>query len=397
MQDTTPPSSNNNNGKRKRLLLGLAGIFLLAGAAYGVYWSEIGRYRQSTDDAYVAGNIVQIMPQVTGTVVSIQADETHLVRQGQPVITLDSTDAAVSLEQSKAELADAVRQVRQLYENVGQARANINLRKAELLKAQDDLQHRKDLLTAHAIPAEEVQHAQRSFDAAEAALRLAEHQLAAANAMVENTTFARHPILERAKTKVREAYLASRRTTLVSPVTGYVAKRSVQLGQRVTPEKSLMAIVPLNDIWVDANFKEVQLKDVRIGQDVTLASDFYGDDVRYHGKVLGISAGTGSTFTLLPPQNATGNWIKIVQRIPVRIALDGKELAQHPLRIGLSMRVVIDTHNTGGGVLAELPATQPAYATTAFNNELAPAEAVINQIIRANAGDTPDISAAGAH
>ena len=387
----TPESGGGKPGaSRRRLrrlaLASLATVLALAAAVYAVHWVVFSRFHESTDDAYVAGNQVALMPQVAGTVTAILADDTQQVRQGQTVVTLSEADAKLALEQAEAGLADAVRQVRQLFQNAAQQKANVNVRKAELKKAQEDLDRRQALIGKRLVSAEEVQHARTALETAQAALVLAEHQSTAADVLVENTTLEHHPMVEQAKAKVRDAYLALVRTYIPAPVSGYVAKRSVQVGQHVTPGTPLMAIVPLQGVWVDANFKEGQLSDVRIGQPANLTSDLYGGDVVYHGKVLGLSAGTGSAFSLLPPQNATGNWIKVVQRVPVRIALDAQELARHPLRIGLSMNVEIDTHDKSGPVLAQGATPEPVYATPVFDAQAAPAEAVIRAIIAANGG-----------
>jgi membrane fusion protein (multidrug efflux system) len=318
--------------------------------------------------------------------VSIGGDDTDLVQQGQPIVVLDKADATTALEQAEAQLGETVRQVRQLFENTAEFKANVTLRQAEVVKAQDDLNRRAVLMKKGLISSEDYQHAQVALAVAQATLNYAQRQLASATVLVDNTEIANHPAVKQAEAKVKAAYLTLRRTRIPAPVSGYIAKRSVQLGERVSPGESLMAIVPLDQVWVDANFKEAQLKHVRIGQPVTLTADFYGGTVTYHGKVVGLGAGTGSAFSLLPPQNATGNWIKVVQRIPVRIALAPELLVKYPLRIGLSMQVTVDTHDRSGPVLAELPKAGSAYATSAFTTQEESSRNLIDKIVNTNAG-----------
>ncbi|QJR10510.1 Multidrug export protein EmrA [Usitatibacter rugosus] len=333
---------------RKKLLLAVIGAFVIGAGAYGAYWSTHLRNTETTDNAYVNGNVVQITSQVPGTVVSIAADDTDFVKAGTTLVQLDTADSKVALDEAESQLAMTVRQVRNLYATSGQLSANVSQRTAELSRAQDDLKRREDLAASGFISKEALQHERTTLQAADAAATAAKQQLAAHRALVDNTTIENHPDVRNAAAKVREAYLAYSRTALAAPVSGYVAKRGVQLGQRVAPGAPLMAVVPLDDVWVDANFKEGQLKSMRVGQPVTLSADLYGNKLEYHGKVMGFGAGTGGAFALLPAQNASGNWIKIVQRVPVRIALDRNELAKHPLQVGLSMEAKVDTHDQGG-------------------------------------------------
>ena len=373
-----------NNGKRKRMMTLLVIVILIAAIAYGLYYFLVARFHESTDDAYVNGNVVQITPQVTGTVIAVNADDTQTVKAGDPVVVLDPADARVALEQSEANLGQVVRQVRGLFADDNQYQAQVEVRESDLSRAQDDLRRRMLVAQTGAVSQEEISHARDAVTSAQAALDAAKQQLASNRALTANTTITDHPNVEAAAAKVRDAYLASARNTLPAPVTGYVAKRSVQVGQRVSPGNPLMAIVPLNGVWVDANFKEVQLKHMRIGQPVELTADVYGSSVVFHGKVVGFSAGTGSAFSLLPAQNATGNWIKVVQRLPVRIALDPQELAQHPLRIGLSMNADVSIKDENGGQLGEAPNT--VYQTNVFDKYGDQADAEIARIIAENAG-----------
>jgi membrane fusion protein (multidrug efflux system) len=391
---STPLPSRAPNHRRRRVLAALAAIFVVAGAAAAGWWWLDGRWYETTDDAYVRGNLVQLMPQIAGIVVSINADDTALVRAGDPVVVLDQADTQTALDQAKAALAQTVRGVRELYANTAALRATVELRRAEWRRARDDLQRRSGVPDARAVAEEDLKHAQAQVETTAAALQAAEQQLAASEAMVSRTTIATHPNVKQAAAKLGEAYLAAHRASVVAPVTGYVAKRSVQVGQQVAPGTPLLAIVPLTDLWVDANFKETQLQHVRISQHVTLSADLYGGAVTYRGTVIGLAPGTGSTFSLLPPQNATGNWIKIVQRLPVRIRLDAQEVAAHPLRVGLSMNVSIDTHDRSGPVLAEAPSAQPAATTRAYERALPEAQRMEREIIQANLGERDRISPA---
>jgi membrane fusion protein (multidrug efflux system) len=397
----TPKSETApRNGKRQRMLLIAAAVFVLAALGYGAYWAKYLRNFELTDDAYVQGNLVQITPQVAGTVVAVNADDTDFVKAGQTLVTLDHADAKVALEQAQAALAQTVREVRSLYvtnttwaANIAQREADVTRANADLARAQDDLARRQSLADSGAVSGEEMNHAQTGVSnaraalaAAQAALTAARQQLATNQSLTEGTSIEKHPNVERGAAKVREAYLAYARTELPSPVSGYVAKRTVQLGQRVAAGTALMSIVPLDEVWVDANFKEVQLRRMRIGQPVRLTADAYGSAVHYDGKIVGLGVGTGGAFALLPAQNATGNWIKVVQRVPVRIALDPKELAEHPLRVGLSMEVDVDVTDTSGARLAEAPRGSAAYTTNAFSHDAEEADTLVRKTIAENLG-----------
>jgi membrane fusion protein (multidrug efflux system) len=378
--------SNTVSPKNRRwlLLLIFSGTFLLIGAAYTLYWANVLRYRQTTDDAYVNGNIVQITPQVSGTVISIGADDTQFVKAGQPLVKLDPADAKVALDQSEAQLARTVREVRNLFATSAQLRATVEMRQSDLAMAQKDLARRERLGNSGAISTEELQHARDALRSAQAALLSAQQQLAGNQARIDGTTLENHPDVRNASAAVRNAYLGYSRTVIPAPVSGFVARRAVQLGQRVAPGAPLMSVVPLDQVWVDANFKEPQLANMRVGQPVTLTADLYGGTLRYHGKVVGFGAGTGSAFSLLPAQNATGNWIKIVQRVPVRIALDAQEMAEHPLQIGLSMKVEVAVRDSGGARLPQVAQNAPAYATDVFHSVDEAADARVQEIIAAN-------------
>jgi membrane fusion protein (multidrug efflux system) len=384
---SAPPSPQDLAAQRRtrtRWLVFAIAVFVLVGAGYTIFWSTVLRHRESTDDAYVNGNIVQITPQIAGTVTGIAVDDTQFVQAGQALVRLDQADARIALDQAEAQLAKTVREVRTLIATSAQLAAAVRVREADLATAQKDFARRERLVASGAISGEELQHAREGLRAAEAALSSARQQLAANQARVEGTTIAEHPDVRAAAAMLRGAFVAFERTVIPAPVAGYVARRSVQLGQRVSPGTPLMAVVPLDQVWVDANFKESQLARMQVGQPVKLYADVYGDSAPFRGTIAGIGAGTGSAFALLPAQNATGNWIKIVQRVPVRIALDPRELAKRPLKVGLSMRARVDLSNSrdeGGPALGR---ATPAYSTDAFGSVDALADARVDAILVAN-------------
>jgi len=381
-----PQQPAKKKGKRKGLLLLLTLLFVLIAVAYGIYWFLVLRHYEETDDAYVAGNQVQIMAQVSGSVTKVWAENTDFVKKGDVLVTLDPTDAQQAFEKAQTALASSVRQTRQLMINSKQLQANIELRKTDLAQAETDLQRRIPLGTANLIGREELQHARDAVASAQAQLDVAVQQYNANQAMILNTQLEDQPAVQQAATQVRDAWLALQRTKIVSPMTGYVSRRSVQPGAQISPTTPLMAVVPATRLWVDANFKETQLAHMRIGQPVTVISDIYGDDVEYKGKVVGLDMGTGSAFSLLPAQNATGNWIKVVQRLPVRVELDEQQLAKHPLRIGLSTLVKVNTSQRDGKMLATQVRSTPAYESNAREISLGPVNALIDGIVKANAG-----------
>ncbi|AND70313.1 multidrug transporter [Dyella thiooxydans] len=382
-QAATPAKpANNRRGLFLRLLLV---VIVLAGIGWTVWYFVDGRWYEATDDAYVNGNIVQITPQIPGTVVTIGADDGDLVHAGDVLVKLDKSNAEVALAEAKANLANTVRKVRGLYNNVAGAQADVAARKVAVDKARADFARRKDLVKSGAISAEELAHARDALAAAESALTNAEQLYQTNKVLVDDTVVASHPDVQAAAAKLRAAYLDDLRTTIVAPVDGYVAKRSVQLGQRVAPGAPMMAVVPLHQVWIDANFKETQLTHMRIGQPVEITTDLYGDDVVYKGKVQSLGVGTGSAFSLLPAQNATGNWIKIVQRVPVRVVFtDPKQLDAHPLRIGLSSDVEVGLHDQKGPMLAQQAPAAPILNTDVYEKQLAQADDLIARIIHAN-------------
>ena len=380
------PSVSNKKKKRKSVLIVLALIFVLIGIAWGVYWFLVLRYFQETDDAYVAGNQVQVMAQVSGSVNKVWFEDTDYVKKGDVLVSLDKTDAEQAFEKAQTALATSVRQTHQLMINGKQYEASITLQQTALAQAQADLKRREPLGAANLIGREELQHARDAVATAKAQLDVAVQQYNANQAMILNTTLENQPAVQQSAAELRDAWLALQRTDIRSPMDGYVSRRSVQVGSQISTSTPLLAVVPATNLWVDANFKETQLAGVRIGQPATVVADIYGDDVVYHGKVAGLDMGTGSAFSLLPAQNATGNWIKVVQRLPVRIELNQDDIARHPLRIGLSTLVKIDTTSKEGITLANSVRQQAAYSSNALAIDLAPVNKLITDIVRANAG-----------
>jgi membrane fusion protein, multidrug efflux system len=377
---SAPPQTSN---KRRRGLKILAAVAVIAGAAYGGYWFLDARYYESTDDAYVDGDLVEITSEVPGTVIVLSADDTQGVRRGQTLLELDPADAKVAMSNAEARLAGAVREVRTLFATAEQLRAQIADREIALKRAQEDYHRRTSLLEDGAVSSEELSHTQDSVAQIQADLTEAREQLKATTVRIDRTTVETHPEVLAAEAAVRDAALAFRRTRIYAPVAGEVARRSVQIGERVAPGTPLMAVVPLADVWIDANFKEVQLEDMRVGQPVEVTSDVYGHRVKYHGKLVGLAAGSGNAFALLPAQNASGNWIKIVQRVPVRVLLDPRQLQAHPLRVGLSTTVTVDIHDTSGPSIGSQVRSEPIPAQSSLGVD-PEVEARIARILAAN-------------
>jgi len=379
-----PPPTKSSRGMLLRVLVL---IVLLGIIGWALWYFLEGRWYEGTDDAYVNGNVVQITPQIAGTVVSIGADDGDRVHTGDVLVQFDPSDADVALAEAKANLANTVRKVRGLYSSVNGAQADVAARQTAVDKARADYNRRRDLAKSGAISAEELSHASDALNTAESGLITSQQQYQTSKVLVDATVVASHPDVRASAAKLRAAFLEDVRTTLVAPVDGYVAKRSVQVGQSVQPGAPLMAVVPLHGVWIDANFKETQLAKMRLGQPVEIDSDVYGGSVKYKGSVESLGVGTGSAFSLLPAQNATGNWIKIVQRIPVRVVFtDPRELDQHPLRLGMSLKVDVNLHDQSGPTLAQQSPTQPLFSTDIYKQQLAKADVAIAQIIQANMG-----------
>ena len=399
-QTQDPAPAPARNPRRKKALTWVAAVVAVVGLGWGGYEWLVASHYESTDNAYVQGNVIQITPQIGGTVMAIYADDTDFVKAGQPLVKLDPADAKVALDQAEATLGQTVRQVRTLYANNGSLAAQVTLKESDIAKAQseiaranDDLNRRQSLAGNGAVSREELNHAvtqlanaRSALAAAQAGVASAREQLASNQAMTEGTSVEQHPSVQVAAGKVREAWLAAQRAELLAPVDGYVAKRTVQVGQRVAAGTALMSVIPLKQVWVDANFKEVQLRKIRLNQPVKLTADVYGKKVEYHGTVAGLGAGTGAAFALLPAQNATGNWIKVVQRVPVRVALDPNEIAANPLRVGLSMDAEVDVSKQEGKTLADAPRTTPVAQSQAGNDVDGGADAEVRRVIMANSG-----------
>lgn len=393
------PRPPKRNKRRVRAMLGLTAVFLAAGAAWGAWWYTNMRFTESTDDAYVAGNVLRITPQVGGSVLHVLADDHDVVAAGQALVRLDAVDARLAWERALTDLAVPVREVGRLRAQLRQSEATVAMRRVDLRQQIDNLARREVLGRNNAIGKEEVRHARDGVDSATAALEAAEEQRNALASMLSDGPVADQPAVRQAAAVARDRWLALQRATVYSPVAGVVARRSVQAGEVVAPGAALMTVVPVDHLWVDANFKEGQLRALRVGQPATVRVDLYGSSVLYHGRVAGVSAGTGSAFSLMPAQNATGNWIKIVQRVPVRIDLDPAELRDHPLLVGLSATVEVDTSDISGPLLAQAPrATElPGdLRSGAPEVDFAPAEAAIAEVIAANAAQPDGVVAVGA-
>ena len=385
--DNATPDSSVKNPRRSRRVgfIALGAVVLIGALAYGGYWFFDARFYGSTDDAYVNGDVVQITSEVPGTVLSVNVDDTQPVQAGQKLLELDPADARIAVANAEADLARAVRQVRGLFAQSSQLQAQIDQREQSARTADDDLKRRGGLIADGAISAEELSHAHDAVTSSRANLAAAREQLSQTVAQIDGTTIADHPQVLAAEAAVRNAALALHRTEITSPVTGLIAKRSVQVDQRVAAGTPLMAVVPLDDVWIDANFKEGQIEHMRAGQPVTVHTDLYGHDVTYHGHVVGMAAGSGSAFALLPAQNASGNWIKIVQRIPVRILIDPAELQAHPLRIGLSATVRVDMHDTSGPLMTTAVRNTPQPRESSSGDDPA-VDRRIADIVALNAG-----------
>ena len=379
-----PPAVRRLRDRRRGWIAGLIAALIVIALVALAWWLLYARFYESTDDAYVAGDLVNVMSEVDGTVVSIGADETDLVTAGQELVRLDATDARIALQDAEQQLARTVRQTRTVFATRDQLQAVVDQRRADLARAQADFNRRRSLASSGAVSGEELGHAQDALNAARDALVAADKNLAASRALVGRTGVADNPDVRAAATQVERAWLALVRTGVRAPVTGYVARRTVQLGERIAPGAPLMVLVPLGRLWLEAIFREMQLRHMRIGQPATVVADLYGGHVSYHGRVAGLGLGTGSAFALLPAQNATGNWIKVVQRVPVRIALDPHELAAHPLRIGLSTVVRVDVHDTSGAALAQTPRREPVLETRTYDIDTSSIRARIEQIINDN-------------
>lgn len=377
--DATPPTR-----ARAHALWWLTAVFLIIGGAWAAYWYFDLRFRESTDDAYANGDMITINSAIPGSVVAFFADDTDLVEEGQLLVQLDTTYYQVEYDKALASLAEVVLHVRQLYDQVQVNRANIENKRAVWAKANFDYQNRLRLVDSQAVSNEDFIHAKDDLLIAETDLKQAEEQLKVSLDAVGNTSLETHPLIEQQKALVRAAFYNLKHCAIFAPAHGYVAQRSVEVGSHVTPLTALMAVIPTTHMWVDANFKETQLTHMRVGQPATVWFDLYGSDVKFEGKVLGIASGTGSVFSIIPPQNATGNWIKIVQRLPVRISLDAELLKKYPARLGLSAEVDVDITNRDLPYLAQTPSTKAIATTNVFELDFAEVNTLIEKIIKVN-------------
>jgi membrane fusion protein (multidrug efflux system) len=370
-------------GNRLRRGIIVLAVVLVA-VAIGAYYFLVARYHVTTDDAYVNGNLVRLTPQISGTVVAIDTDETQYVRRGQVLVQLDPRDAQIALAQAKASLGETVREVAQLFAEERRDAALVTAEQTQLSQSDQDLTRDRSLSSVHGVSLETLEHDENAVRSARAALQQAQATLASTQAAIAGTTPATHPRVLQAEANLRAAWLALSRTRVLAPVSGYVVRRSVELGEQVAPSTEMLALVPVSSMWVDANFKENQLGNLRIGQPVRVSVDMYGSHVEYHGKVLGLTAGTGSALAVLPTQNASGNWIKIVQRLPVRIGLEPAELARHPLFLGLSANIDVNVHDLQGSALSRTPAWPASQSTGVYTEQDSGADSMINEIVSAN-------------
>ncbi|TCP92418.1 membrane fusion protein (multidrug efflux system) [Sphingomonas sp. PP-CE-1A-559] len=382
-QTPAPAAAPTGNPRARKRALTILGVVVVIGAiVWAVFHFLLAAPEQETDDAYVAGDVVAITARDPGQVTAIHADNTQVVKAGQPLIDLDAATADVGVASAEAELARAVRATRSDFSKVNETGAAVVQAEAELARARNDLARRRGAAAEGAISGEELSHAADQVKVASATLQLARSQQAQSKNGVVGTTVSNNPAVLAAIAAYRRAAITRSHMHVVAPTDGVVAQRTVQLGQQVSAGMPLMAVVPLDRVWVDANFRETQLRDLRIGQAATVTADMYGDDLVYHGHVVGLGAGSGNAFALLPPQNASGNWIKITQRVPVRIALDKGELRRNPLRVGLSVNATVDTADKSGTMVGR-PAVA-AYRGLATGQGDAAVDAKIRQIIAAN-------------
>jgi len=373
-----------NLKSKKQLITFTVAIAIIGGGVF-CWWLFFGRFEVFTRDAYVGGNQVVLTPQISGYVTALYCDDTELVKEGQILVTLDETDNRLALDKASADLGNAIRTVTEMFENVYALAAIVKEKEAAFVRAEVDYFDRQAVVASGAVSVEEFIHSKTALEAADGALGNAAFNLRKAIALVEGTTVRTHPTVLAAIEAVKINYVNLSRCVIKSPATGIVAQRGVQVGEAINPSSQLLAIVPLDQVWVDANYKEIHMKKIRIGQSVSLTSDFYGHSMKYHGTVLGIAGGTGAVFSPLPPQNATGNWIKIVQRVPVRIALSGTMLEKFPLRLGLSMNVTIDVKDLRGlKVPNVINGNIPLWKTAVFNEQQRGVEKLINQLFSEN-------------
>lgn len=390
-QKPSAAAALSTNHQRTKALWGFTYILIVLALAWLAYWLFYLRYHETTDDAYANGNFINLNSVISGAVVAFYADNTDLVKEGQLLVRLDNTNYQIAYNKELATLASVTLQVRQLYDNVATAQANAENRRNVLEKAKFDYENRLKLreANAEAVSNEDYVHSSHDYLTAKLDFEKAISELKAAQAAVGNAPPEKHPSIEQQKEIVRTAYYNLQHCSIFAPSTGYVAQRTVDVGQWVTPAVNLMAIIPTDYVWVDANFKETQLKKMRIGQPAVVWFDLYGSKVKYQGHVIGIASGTGSVFSIIPPQNATGNWIKIVQRLPVRISLDSATLKDFPARLGISAEVDVDITNQDLPMLSLSPPVKPVAKTNVFEIDLATVNQTMDEIVNENLKKEP--------
>lgn len=375
------------HSRRSRILEWFTIGLLLVGLAFLLLWFFYFRLHKWTDNAYANGNMVNINVAVPGSVVAFFADDTDLVEEGQLLVLLDDTDYKVAYERELATLASVVLQVRQLYSTERANLAHTESLRVAVERARFDYENRSHLVNSRAVSNEEFVHSQEALLTSEKDLSQAEYQWNTSKDATGNTVPQQHPLIEQQKGRVRSAYYNLRHCAVYAPSTGYIAQRTVEVGQWATPTANLMAVIPKDYVWVDANYKETQLNRMRVGQPATVTFDIYGSGVKYEGKVLGIASGSGSVFSIIPPQNATGNWIKIVQRLPVRISLDPETVKQYPIRLGLSAEVTVNVTNQDLPMLVQTLSESSVASTWVFDIHLDQVEKTMDEIIRENFKD----------
>lgn len=387
-EKTTSTMANEpvKKSKRKTSFFILFIVLVVIAATWFFYYEVYAKYSEETNDAYVNGDLVVISPQISGTVSKVVVDQGDYVEKGQILISLDSNDTQIALQAAEAKLANSVREVRSLYATADNAKASLEATKVEYNQAISDYKRRQKLAKSGAISQEDLNHYKDLVETTKSQYLASQQALKMAVALVDNTVLKTHPAIKSAVANLRQVYLNNLRADIVAPISGYVAKRGVQLGSQVQPGTQMMVIVPLHQVWVDANFKESQMRDMRIGQAVILTSDLYGKEVEYKGEIESLGIGTGSAFSLLPAQNASGNWIKIVQRLPVKIRLQKDNLAQYPLRIGLSMLAKVDIEDSSGALLSESPQQEARFDTDVYQNTLQEVDHLVTKILHENVG-----------
>jgi membrane fusion protein, multidrug efflux system len=373
-----------DNKKRNKTILWVTASIVFLGIIWFLLWFFYFSLYQSTDDAYANGNMITVNSAISGSVIAFYADDTDLVEEGQLLVKLDSTSYQVTYDRELAKLAETVLDVRQLFETVLVDKASIENKRAILDKARYDFDNRSKLVKSGAISNEDFTHSKDDFLIAAYNLEQAEQQLQVALAAAGNTSIEKHPLIEQQKSVIRSAYYNLYHCDIYAPATGYVAQRNVEVGRWINPVTDLLAIIPTNYVWVDANFKETQLRDMRVGQPAEVWFDLYGSDVKFNGKVLGIASGSGSVFSLIPPQNATGNWIKIVQRLPVRISLNPELIKKYPIRLGISANVDVTITDTSLPRLVQVPSHRAIAKTKVFDLELEELNHLMDGIVQAN-------------